>query len=58
MAPRRDHVAERRDLHDPSQGGDGRGFEAKREPAQQHRSRREPHGLHVHLEQIADHFAS
>ncbi len=58
MTSRRDHVAERRDLHDPSQSGDARRFEAPREPTQQHRSRREPHVPHVLLEQIADHFAS
>ena len=58
MTPRRDHVAEGRDLRDPSQGDDARRFEAPREPAQQHRSRREPHVPRVLLEQIVDRFAS
>ena len=58
MAARRDHVAERRDLHDPSRGGDARRLEAPRELAEQRRSRREPHIPNPILEQIVDHFAS
>ena len=58
MAPRGDHVAERRDLHDPSQGGDAGRCEALCEAAEKHCPRRKSHVLHVFLEQIADHFAS
>jgi len=58
VAPRRDHVAERRGLDHPLQGGEARRFEPQREPAQRRRSRRKLHVPHVLLEQIADHFAS
>jgi hypothetical protein len=54
----RTHVAERRGLHDPSEGGDARRFEALCEPAKQHRSRRKPDVPRLVLEQTADHFAS
>jgi hypothetical protein len=43
---------------DPSEGGDAGCFEALCEAAEQHRSGRESHVLHLVLEQIADHFAS
>ena len=44
--------------HDDSNCGVAQELRSPRNPAQQHRSRREPHVPHVLLEQIADHFAS
>jgi hypothetical protein len=51
-------VAERRDFHDPSKGGDAGRCEGFREAAEQHRPRRKPDVPHLLLESTADHFAS